>query len=340
MSVRPPVAVLRAKFDRILPHLDERRRRLYLASEAAAIGHGGIALVAAASGISTATVSRGLTELAKNPVPTSRVRTQGAGRKPLTVTDPGLLPALESLIEPHTRGDPVSPLRWTTLSLRALASTLTSQGHPVSAATVGRLLHGLGYSLQGTVKTTEGAGHPDRDAQFAHLNATATAFLDDEQPVISVDTKAKEWLGNRDRPGRTWRPGKDPIKVDCHTFTTSDQPVAIPYGIYDIATNTGWVNVGTDHDTAEFAVESIRRWWQRRGQVHHPDATRLLITADAGGSNDPRRWTWKKHLAAFALESGLEITVCHFPPGTSKWNKIEHRMFCHITANWRGRPLT
>jgi hypothetical protein len=258
----------------------------------------------------------------------------------LTVTDPGLVPALEALIEPHTRGDPVSPLRWTTLSLRSLASTLTSQGHPISAATVGRLLDGLGYSLQGTAKTTEGAGHPDRDAQFAHLNATAAAFLDDRQLVISVDTKAKEWLGNRDRPGRTWRPGKDPIRVDCHTFTTSDQPVAIPYGIYDIATNTGWVNVGTDHDTAEFAVESIRRWWRKRGHVHHPNATRLLITADAGGSNDPRRWTWKKHLAAFALESGLEITVCHFPPGTSKWNKIEHLMFCHITANWRGRPLT
>lgn len=340
MPVRPPVAALRAKFDRILPHLDERRRRLYLASEAAAIGHGGIALVAAASGTSASTVSRGVTELAGDPVPTRRVRAAGAGRKPLTVTDPGLLPALEALIEPHTRGDPVSPLRWTTLSLRALASTLTSQGHRVSAATVGRLLHGLGYSLQGTVKTTEGAGHPDRDAQFAHLNATATAFLDDRQPVISVDTKAKEWLGSRDRPGRTWRPGKNPIKVDCHTFTTSDQPVAIPYGIYDIATNTGWVNVGTDHDTAEFAVESIRRWWQRRGRVHHPNATRLLITAEAGSSNDPRRWTWKKHLAAFALESGLEITVCHFPPGTSKWNKIEHRMFCHITANWRGRPLT
>ncbi|WP_432129391.1 ISAzo13 family transposase [Streptomyces sp. bgisy082] len=340
MPVRPPVTALRAKFDRILPHLDERRRRLYLASEAAAIGHGGIALVAAASGTSTATVARGVTELAGDPVPTRRVRAAGAGRKPLTVTDPGLLAALEALIEPHTRGDPVSPLRWTTLSLRALASILTSQGHRVSAATVGRLLHGLGYSLQGTVKTTEGAGHPDRDAQFAHLNATATAFLDDRQPVISVDTKAKEWLGSRDRPGRTWRPGKDPIKVDCHTFTTSDQPVAIPYGIYDIATNTGWVNVGTDHETAEFAVESVRRWWQRRGRVHHPNATRLLITADAGGSNDPRRWTWKKHLAAFALESGLEITVCHFPPGTSKWNKIEHRMFCHITANWRGRPLT
>lgn len=340
MTVRPPVAVLRAKFDRILPHLDERCRRLYLASEATAIGHGGITLVAAASGASIATVARGVTELAGDPVPTRRVRAPGAGRKPLTVTDPGLLPALESLIEPHTRGDPVSPLRWTTLSLRALASTLTSQGHRVSAATVGRLLHSLGYSLQGTVKTTEGANHADRDTQFAHLNATATAFLDDEQPVISVDTKAKEWLGNRDRPGRTWRPGKNPIRVDCHTFTTSDQPVAIPYGIYDIATNTGWVNVGTDHDTSEFAVESIRRWWQRRGRADHPDATRLLITADSGGSNDSRRWTWKKHLHAFAQESGLEITVCHFPPGTSKWNKIEHRMFCHITANWRGQALT
>lgn len=331
---------LRTKFDQFLPHLDERRRRIYLASEAAALGHGGITLVAAASGASAPTIARGIAELSGRALPAGRIRAPGAGRKPVTVTDPGLLPALEALIEPHTRGDPVSPLRWTTLSLRSLASTLTTQGHPVSAATVGRLLHALGYSLQGTAKTTEGASHPDRDAQFTHINATAAAFLGDNQPVISVDTKAKEWLGNRDRPGRIWRPSKDPIRVDCHTFTASDQPVVIPYGIYDLARNTGWVNVGTDHDTGEFAVESIRRWWQQRGRKDHPAAGRLLITADCGGSNDPRRWTWKKHLAAFALESGLEITVCHFPPGTSKWNKIEHRMFCHITANWRGRPLT
>lgn len=338
--VRIPITELKVKFDRILPHLDERRRRLYLASEAAALGHGGIAAVAAASGASTATIARGASELDTAPVAPQRVRAPGAGRKPLTGTDPGLRPALEALIEPRTRGDPVSPLRWTTLSLRTLASALTVQGHPVSAATVGHLLHTMGYSLQGTAKTTEGTRHPDRDAQFAHINATATAFLDDHQPVISVDTKAKEWIGNRDRPGRTWRPGKDPIMVDCHTFVTEDQPVVIPYGIYDLARNTGWVNVGTDHDTAEFAVESIRRWWRHRGQADHPDATRLLITADCGGSNDPRRWTWKKHLHSFAHESGLEISVCHFPPGTSKWNKIEHRMFCHITANWRGRPLT
>lgn len=273
-------------------------------------------------------------------MPVGRIRAPGAGRRPVTVTDPGLLPALEALIEPTTRGDPVSPLRWTTLSLRSLASVLTAQGHPVSASTVGRLLHALGYSLQGTVKTTEGSSHPDRDAQFRHINATAAAFLDDGQPLISVDTKAKEWLGNRDRPGRIWRPGKNPVRVDCHTFITSEQPVVIPYGICDIARNTGWVNVGTDHDTGEFAAESIRRWWRQRGRDDYPDASRLMITADCGGSNDPRRWTWKKHLATFALESGLEITVCHFPPGTSKWNKIEHRMFCHITASWRGRPLT
>jgi hypothetical protein len=331
---------LQAKFDQILPHFDERRRRLYLASEATAIGHGGITRVAEASGTSAATIARGITELLGCPSPTLRIRAPGAGRKRLTDTDSGLLPTLESLIEPHTRGDPVSPLRWTTLSLRSLSLTLTAQGHPVSASTVGHLLHTLGYSLQGTAKTTEGISHPDRNAQFAHLNATATAFLDDAQPVISVDTKAKEWLGNRDRPGRTWRPTQDAIKVDCHTFTTNDQPMAIPYGIYDIANNTGWVNVGTDHDTAQFAVESIRRWWQHRGQADHPQATRLLITADSGGSNDPRRWTWKTNLAAFARESGLEISICHLPPGTSKWNKIEHRMFCHITANWRGRPLT
>lgn len=243
----------------------------------------------------------------------------GGGRKPLTATDTGLLPALELLIEPHTRGDPVSPLRWTTLSLRNLARTLSAQGHLVGSTTVGRLLHAMGYSLQGTAKTTEGARHPDRDAQFAHINATATAFLDDSQPVISIDTKAKEWIGNRDRPGRVWRPGKDPIKVDCHSHLfDDDQPAAIPYGVYDLATNTGWVNVGTDHDTAEFATESIRRWWRRRGRVDHPDADRLLITADAGGSNNPRYWTWKKQLHTFARESGLKITVCHFPPGTSK----------------------
>jgi transposase len=316
LSGRVAARVLRAKFDQFLPHLDERRRRLYLASEATALGRGGIVQVAAASGISTATIARGMAELAGCPSPTQRVRAQGAGRKRLTDTDPGLLPALESLIEPHTRGDPVSPLRWTTLSLRALASILTAQGHPVSASTVGHLLHTLGYSLQGTAKTTEGISHPDRDAQFNHLNATAAAFLDDAQPVISVDTKAKEWLGNRDRPGRTWRPGMNAIKVDCHTFTTNDQPMAIPYGIYDIANNSGWVNVGTDHDTAQFAVESIRRWWQHRGRADHPNATRLLITADSGGSNDPRRWTWKSNLATFARESGLEITVCHLPPGT------------------------
>jgi hypothetical protein len=275
---RVAARALRAKFDQILPHLDERRRRLYLASEATALGRGGIVRVAAASGTSTATIARGMAELAGCSSPTLRVRAQGAGRKRLTDTDPG-------------------------------------------------------------------AAHPRRPrlpsgAQFTHLNATAAAFLDDAQPVISVDTKAKEWLGNRDRPARTWRPGKNAIKVDCHTFTTHDQPMAIPYGIYDIANNSGWVNVGTDHDTAQFAVESIRRWWQHRGRADHPNATRLLITADSGGSNDPRRWTWKSSLATFARESGLEITVCHLPPGTSKWNKIEHRMFCHITANWRGRPLT
>lgn len=218
------------------------------------------------------------------------------GPQAATDSDPGLLPALESLIEPHTRGDLGSPLRWTTLSLRALASTLTAQGHPVSASTVGHLLHTLGYSLEGTAMTTEGKSHPDCDAQFSHLNATAAAFLNDAQPVISVDTKAKEWLGNRDWPGRIWRPGKHAIKVDCHTFTTNDQPMAIPYGIYDIANNTGWVNVGTDHDTVQFAVESICRWWQHRGRADHPHAGRLLITADSGGSNDPRRWTWKSNL--------------------------------------------
>lgn len=316
LSGRAAARALQTKFDQILPHFDERRRRLYLASEAAALGHGGIVRVAVASRTSTATIARGIAELARCSPPTRRVRVPGAGRKRLTDTDSALLPALESLIEPHTRGDPVSQLRWTTLSLRALALTLTTQGHPISASTVGHLLHTLGYSLQGTAKTTEGISHPDRDAQFTHLNATATEFLNDAQPVISVDTKAKEWLGNRDRPGRTWRPGKNAIKVDCHTFTTTDQPMAIPYGIYDIARNTGWVNVGTDHDTAQFAVESIRRWWQRRGQADYPHASRLLITADCGGSNDPRRWTWKSNLAVFARESRLEISVCHLPPGT------------------------
>ncbi|MDX3695990.1 ISAzo13 family transposase [Streptomyces europaeiscabiei] len=330
LSGRVAARALRAKFDQILPHLDERRRRLYLASEATALGRGGIVRVAAASGTSTATIARGMTELAGCSAPTLRVRAPGAGRKRLTDTDPGLLPGLESLIEPHTRGDPVSPLRWTTLSLRALASTLTTQGHPVSASTVGHLLHTLGYSLQGTAKTTEGISHPDRDAQFTHLNATAAAFLNDAQPVISVDTKAKEWLGNRDRPGRTWRQGKNAIKVDCHT---SHQRPAHGHPLRDLrhCQQQRWVNVGTHHDTAQFAVESIRRWWQHRGRADHPNATRLLITADSGGSNDPRRWTCKSNLATFARESGLEITVCHLPPGTSKWNKVEvrHERHCY-----------
>ena len=332
--------MLAAKFAVILPHLDERQRRLLLGAEARALGHGGIRLVARAAGVREATVSLGVSELEAGAEPLGRVRRPGGGRRRAADLDRGLVPALLALVEPEERGDPVSPLRWTVKSTRVLAGELTRQGHKVSAGTVAGLLRGQGFSLQANAKTIEGSAHPDRDAQFRHISEQVRAFQCAEDPVISVDAKKKEMVGEFGNAGRQWRPQGSPARVRDHDFASDSEGKAIPYGIYDLAANAGWVNVGTDHDTAAFAVESVRRWWNARGSKDYPGARRLLITADAGGSNGYRTRAWKAGLAALALQTGLEITVCHFPPGTSKWNKIEHRLFSHITMNWRGRPLT
>jgi transposase len=332
--------LLAAKFEAIFPHLDERQRRLLMGAEARVLGHGGIRVVARAAGVREATVSQGAAELDRGEEPLGRVRRAGGGRKRLADLDPGLRPALLALVEPDERGDPVSPLRWTTKSLRALSAELSQQGHRAGPDTVADLLHEEGFSLQGNAKTIEGNQVPDRDAQFRYLNEQVREHRDAGEPVVSVDTKKKELVGNYRNGGREWRPAGDPVRVDVHDFPDQILGKAIPYGIYDLAANSGWVNVGTDHDTAQFAVESIRRWWNDAGRAAYPAARRLLITADSGGSNSSRTRAWKLELAALALQTGLEITACHFPPGTSKWNKIEHRLFSHITMNWRGRPLT
>lgn len=327
----------------LLPHLNERQRRVMLATEARLLGHGGVRTVARTAGVSESTVRKGVFELEAGvePLAEGRVRRPGGGRKSSAQLDPGLLPALLTLVEPDERGDPMSPLRWTTKSLRNLAQELTRQGHPVSAMTVGNLLKADGFSLQAQAKVLEGKQHPDRDAQFLYINERVKQCQAAGDPVISVDTKKKEMLGQLPNPGRQWRPKGDPVKVDDHSFFSGPSgDAAIPYGIYDVTADSGWVNVGVDHDTSVFAVVSISRWWQARGRLDYPNATRLLITADAGGSNGYRYRVWKSELARFAAESGLSITVCHFPPGTSKWNKVEHRLFSHITMNWRGRPLT
>jgi DDE family transposase len=335
---------LATRFEVLLPHLNERQQRLALACEARLLGHGGVAAVAATAGVSPTTVRRGMSELdgGEDPLPVGRSRRPGGGRKPVTAHDPELVTALLGLVEPDERGDPMSPLRWTTKSLRHLAAELTERGHRVSAPTVGHLLRGNGFSLQGTAKTLEGTQHPDRDAQFRHINEQVKAYQADGQPVISVDAKKKEQLGQLPAAGREWHPRGEPVPVEDHSFFSMgpEMPLAIPYGVYDLTSDAGWVNVGVDHDTSAFAVASIRRWWAARGQADYPSARRLLITADAGGSNSYRYRLWKAELAALAAETGLTITVCHFPPGTSKWNKIEHRLFSQITMNWRGRPLT
>jgi hypothetical protein len=333
-------AQLAVKLAVLLPHLDERQRRLVMAAEARALGHGGVRAVARAAAVSETTVRKGVFELEAGEAPLGRVRRPGGGRKRVADLDPGLRPALLTLVEPDVRGDPMSPLRWTVKSTRALARELTRAGHRVSADTVAGLLREEGFSLQANAKTIEGSQHPDRDAQFRYLNEQAREHRDTGQPVISVDTKKKELVGEFKNSGRQWRPAADPVRVNVHDFADPQLGKAVPYGIYDLAANTGWVNVGTDHDTAAFAVESIRRWWHDQGQNTYPGATRLLITADAGGSNGYRTRAWKLELATLAAETGLTITVCHLPPGTSKWNKIEHRLFSHITMNWRGRPLT
>jgi Rhodopirellula transposase DDE domain len=332
--------LLAAKFQALFPHLDERQRRLAAAAEARSLGHGGIRIVARAAGMREGTVCDGVAELDSGADPLGRVRREGGGRKRLTDLDPGLRPALLALVEPEERGDPMSPLRWTTKSLRTLARELTATGHKVGPDTVANLLREEGFSLQGNAKTIEGTQSPDRDAQFRYIYEQVTDHQDSGQPVISVDTKKKELVGDYRNAGEQWRPAGEPATVNDHDFLDKERGKAVPYGVYDLAGNTGWVNVGTDHDTAAFAVESIRRWWHGAGQTVYPHARRLLITADAGGSNGYRTRAWKAELAALALETGLEVTACHFPPGTSKWNRIEHRLFSHITMNWRGRPLT
>jgi len=333
-------SVLTAKFGELLPHLDERAQRLVLGAEARALGHGGIGVVAEAAGVSRGRVSRGAREVAAGAVPAGRVRRAGAGRKRAAETDAGLEPALMALVEPGERGDPMSPLRWTTKSLRHLAGELTRAGHRAGRDTVADLLRSRGFSLQGTSRTLEGARHPDRDGQFRYISELAGAFQRAGLPVVSVDAKKKEQVGDFHQDGREWRPAGDPVSVRSHDFPDPVAGKVVPYGIYDLARNTGWVSVGIDHDTAEFAVETLRRWWNGRGRHDYPGARALLITADAGGSNSYRTRAWKARLGELARETGLEIVVCHFPPGTSKWNKIEHRLFAHITMNWRGRPLT
>ena len=325
----------------LLPLLDERARRLVLGAVARAAGEGGTAAVASVAGASWQTVANGAAELASgDSAAPGRVRRPGAGRKKLADSDPGLVPALRALLEESTRGDPCSPLMWTTLSLRDIAAGLAAQGYRCGKNAVARLLAAQGFSLQGNSRTIEGRRHPDRDAQFRYVNERAKEFLAAGDPVISVDTKKKEPVGQYASRGRSWRPRGEPVRVRDHDFPDPGEGVAIPYGIYDVSANAGFVNVGTDHDTPAFAAESIRRWWQAVGSPTYPNASRLLITADGGGSNGYRTRLWKTELAALAAETGLAITVCHLPPGTSKWNKIEHRLFSHISMNWRGRPLT
>jgi hypothetical protein len=331
-----------ARLAGLLPRLNERDRRLALGSEARSWGHGGIAAVHRASGASKTTVARGLGDLESESGAGGggRVRAPGGGRKPVEVADPGLPAALDGLIEPETRGDPQTPLRWTTKSTRRLAGELTALGHPVSHSVVAKLLRAGGYSLQATRKTLEGAQHPDRDAQFRYINALAGQYLAAGDPVISVDTKKKELVGRFAQAGREWQPTGQPVPVSTYDFPTCAVGKAIPYGVYDLADDSAWVSVGVDHDTSVFAVATITQWWTKMGAAKYPRATRLLITADGGGSNGHRPWLWKHELAALAETTGLDITICHYPPGTSKWNKIEHRLFSRITLNWRGRPLT
>jgi hypothetical protein len=332
-------AVLTDKLTAILPHLNEKQRRLLLAAEARSLGRGGVVRVSRASGVSRPTITKAIRQLMASEAPLDEVRRAGAGRKRLRDRDPGLVVELEALVEPDSRGDPMSPLRWTCKSTRQLADTLTRRGHTVSHTVVAQLLHEADYSLQGNVKTLEGGQHPDRDAQFHYLNEQVKAFLAQGLPVISVDTKKKELVGQFKNGGREWRPEGEPEKVNVHDFPDPKVGKAIPYGIYDLGRNAGWVNVGQDHDTASFAVASLRRWWQAIGSKVYPQAKRLLISADGGGSNGYRIRLWKVEIQRLADETGLEVVVCHLPPGTSKWNKIEHRLFSHISMNWRGRPL-
>lgn len=341
MSLSMTVAVsdIQKKLERLWPHLNERGRRMLAASEAIEIGHGGVSVVSRACGLSRVTIVKGMHELEEPPLMEGRIRHEGGGRKRLEEQDPKLSRLLESLVEPLTRGDPESPLRWTCKSTRTLAAELAWRKHPVSHEKVAQLLRDLDYSLQGNRKTEEGEEHPDRDAQFRYINRQVRLALSKEQPVISVDTKKKELIGNYENEGRQWRKTKTAKRVQGHDFPQPHVPRAYPYGIYNLGRNTGFVNVGTDHDTATFAAASIRGWWRYEGQRLYPSTTQVLITADGGGSNGYRLRLWKWELQRLADQIGLAIMVCHFPPGTSKWNKVEHRLFSFISSNWRGEPL-
>lgn len=336
---------IRVKYLALVPVMDERMQRHWAATEAMALGWGGVSAVSMATGLARNTVASGVRELVQRREQgdlaiSSRLRQPGAGRKRITETDPLLLHALEELVDPVTRGHPECPLRWTCKSTAKLAEELTRQNHPVTDRTVATLLKRAGYSLQASRKTREGSSHPDRNAQFEHINKQVLAFQKQNQPVISVDTKKKELVGEFKNPGQEWQPKGEPEKVKVHDFPDKRLGKAIPYGVYDLASNEGWVSVGIDHDTAQFAVASIRRWWTEMGSRRFPGANKLLITADGGGSNSSRNRLWKKSLQELADELEMTLQMCHFPPGTSKWNKIEHRLFCFITKNWRGRPLT
>jgi Rhodopirellula transposase DDE domain len=340
------VELVRTLFTLIQPLLNERQTRLFVAALAMALGKGGGAVVTEATGIRSKRIWLGKAELARlssagpRENESRRIRRAGAGRKPITETDPTLLTDLQALIDPETRGDPESPLRWTTKSVRHLAVELRKKGHRVGRTKVAELLHHLGFSLQAMRKTLEGCQHPDRNSQFEHINEETKRFQAAGQPVVSVDTKKKELVGAYKNRGEEWQPKGEPAKAPTHDFPDPSVPKAIPYGVYDSTRNEGWVSVGTDHDTAEFAVSTLLSWWRTMGRKAYPEATQLLITADAGGSNGYRRRGWKIELQRFANETGLDVSVSHFPPGTSKWNKIEHRLFSAITQNWRGRPLT
>lgn len=334
---------IRIKYEAFAPYLNEQTRRVWAAIEARSLGYGGISALSQATGLSRNTIASGqrtLEEAVDGTVVAGVIRQPGGGRKRVEAQDDTLIESLDHLVEPTTRGDPESPLRWTCKSVSKLAQELQQQGHRVSAKTVYTLLKSMDYSLQSNRKTREGEDHPDRDAQFEHIATTVAQFQQRHRPVISIDTKKKELVGNFYNPGQEWAPKGEPIAVNVHDFPDKTLGKAIPYGIDDLAQNQGWVSVGIDHDTAEFAVESIRHWWLEMGQLLYPRSNHLLITADCGGSNGYRNRLWKLKLQEFADEMGLTVHLCHFPPGTSKWNKIEHRLFCHITQNWRGRPLT
>jgi Rhodopirellula transposase DDE domain len=334
------IAIITARFDALARFLNERDRRLFAASEARAAGRGGIAAVSRATGIARSTIGRGLDDLQSGAVPSStRVRRRGGGCKAAVQTQPGLLDALKDLVQSSIRGDPEAALLWVSKSQRILSAALAERGFTAGQKLVGRLLRRLGFSLQANAKTREGTSHPDRNAQFEHINAEVKAFQAVGEPVISVDTKKKELVGDFKNGGRELRPKGQPEPVRVHDFPIPELGKAVPYGIYDVTNNAGWVNLGISHDTAAFAVESIRRWWHELGATRYPAATRLLINADCGGSNGARVHLWKRELQVLADELGITITVCHLPPGTSKWNRIEHRLFAFITMNWRGKPL-